>query len=592
MMKRGRAYRTSSWNLAEIIVRDYDSKFEEINLLIKDFGGYKSVLNPKMSKIQFRKVVRDFEWIHNELWDLEASIELEYSADTTSKNIIRAQSNFGKFTSDWSNNLLFFNRWIKKLKKRDFERLVSAVPKNEAYFRGLIDGKKYSLSKRVEEIINLKDVGGVEVIRRTYTALTSKFKFPFRINGKLNQLTEVEVENYFAHPDKNLRKRYFKSVAGVYSENAEVLGGLFIGIATDWYNENVKIRRYKTPISVTNYNADVSDKAVDMLFKSCQDNRIIFERYFEMKKYLCDVNEKFRYEDIYAPVKSKNQFKMSYNDAVHLIIGSYEKFSKKMAKIVKDMFDNKHVHSRNSKTKIPQQFCYSLPQTMPFVIVNYNGNLDCVMVLAHEIGHSIHSELSRRNQNVLTFDASISLCETASVFSEMLISENLLKFADSTDLKIKALVRQIDDAYATTVKQAYYSLFEVKAHDMVNSRVGASVEDLSNLYYENLNEQLGGSVFVAEYMKNNWLTVPHFFDNPFYCYSYAFGYLLTQALYSKYEETGDDFVSKFENILKAGGAISPKDGSNLFDFNIERNSFYQKGFDRIDKKINELEKLL
>jgi len=145
----------------------------------------------------------------------------------------------------------------------------------------------------------------------------------------------------------------------------------------------------------------------------------------------------------------------------------------------------------------------------------------------------------------------------------------------------------VDDVYATVLRQASFVLFERAAHAAVLE--GASTEDLCDLYMENLREQFGDSVEVSDEFRYEWLSIPHMFQTPFYCYAYSFGQLLVLALYRRYLEEGDRFKPGYLELLASGGAERPQAILGKLGIDITDRAFWQSGFDHVRRQIDELE---
>jgi oligoendopeptidase F len=144
----------------------------------------------------------------------------------------------------------------------------------------------------------------------------------------------------------------------------------------------------------------------------------------------------------------------------------------------------------------------------------------------------------------------------------------------------------MDDAYATIQRQAFFAMFEIDAHDSIAK--GASVEDLSARYWENLKAQFGDSIELAEEFRWEWTAIPHFYEMPFYVYAYAFGQLLVLALFHQYQSEGSAFLPRFRRILAAGGSASPAAILKRAGIRIDREEFWQGGFDLLERKMDQL----
>jgi oligoendopeptidase F len=193
------------------------------------------------------------------------------------------------------------------------------------------------------------------------------------------------------------------------------------------------------------------------------------------------------------------------------------------------------------------------------------------------------------NHSVLTFHPPQPLAETASIFAEMLLTERMLREEQDPGVRRDLLVRVIDDAYATVLRQAYIAIFEQEAHKLIGE--GCSPDELADHYYVNLQEQFGQAVELSEEFKWEWITIPHIYESPFYTYSYSFGQLLVLALYQSYRKEGTPFISKYLQILAHGGSKAPMDILQEAGVDISTASFWQGGFNVLDDMITELTRI-
>jgi len=189
----------------------------------------------------------------------------------------------------------------------------------------------------------------------------------------------------------------------------------------------------------------------------------------------------------------------------------------------------------------------------------------------------------------MTFHASLPLAETASVFAEMQLTDRLIREEHDPAVQRDLLVRTIDDAYITVIRQAYFTRFERDAHRMIVE--GRSFEELTNHYLSNLVEQFGDSVELSEEFKWEWITVPHLYNEPFYTYAYSFGQLLVLALYQQYRLEGAAFIPRYLKILSYGGSEAPAKILLEAGLDITTTAFWQAGFNILDDMITQLTKI-
>jgi oligoendopeptidase F len=247
------------------------------------------------------------------------------------------------------------------------------------------------------------------------------------------------------------------------------------------------------------------------------------------------------------------------------------------------------VDSEVRKGKRDGAFCWSvLPDMTPYVLLNYQGRARDVATMAHELGHAIHAMLASHH-STFTFHSSLPLAETASTFGEMMLTDKLLAEEKDESVRRDILFKQVDDAYATIMRQSYFALFEKQAHEMIQNN--ASVNDLGAAYMENLKEQFGDSLELSDEFKWEWVSIPHIYHTPFYVYAYAFGQLLVFSLYQQFKAEGEAFKPKYLKILSAGGSEAPAKILEEAGIDIRSPKFWQGGFDVLDKLVSELEKL-
>ena len=189
--------------------------------------------------------------------------------------------------------------------------------------------------------------------------------------------------------------------------------------------------------------------------------------------------------------------------------------------------------------------------------------------------------------SVLNYHSTLPLAETASTFSEMLLIDRLLANSTDTAVRQDLIANALDDNYATIMRQAYFTLFEQQAHKMIKEHAGA--DELNKAYMKNIVEQFGDSVEISEEFQWEWVSIPHIYYSPFYCYAYSFGQLLVLALYQRYREEGVNFIPHYLKILSYGGSKSPEYILNESGIDISRSEFWQGGFDYIKEMIDELD---
>ncbi len=586
-------YVSGKWDLSGLVPNPktpgFTKQIQALEKKSKQFANIKSSLKPKISSKKFFEILHKIEDIDEKMSILGGYSSLAYAADTQSDEATSLLTKMNKLGADISNQILFFDLWWKRsIDEKNAKRLIREAGQLSDYLRYKRLLAKYSLSEPEEKIINTLDVTGSTALVKLYDKITNAFEYYVRLNGKKKKLTREELSSLVRSTKSKTRENAYKSLFSKFSVSKGVLGEIYQNIVLNWRDEGIEIRGFSTPISIRNIGNDVDDKTINSLLTVCKKNTSLFQKFFLKKAKMLGMKKLRRY-DLYAPSASKIKEKnYSYDKSVKMVFESFEKFSPKLKEFAKKVFDENHIDSSIRAGKRDGAFCSTLsPKITPYVMVNFTGKTKDAYTLAHELGHAVHSQAAS-DKSILVSDAPLPLAETASTFSELLLYDSLSEKISDEEKKIM-LSEQIDDFYATIIRQAFFTLFEINAHKQIANTT--TVDELSKTYFSNIQEQFGRSIILSNDFSLEWSCIPHFFHTPFYCYAYSFGNLLALSLFQRYKKEGKDFVPSYVSILAAGGSKKPELLLNEFGINIASTRFWQDGFDYVNEQVKSLSAL-
>jgi oligoendopeptidase F len=582
------------WNLADVLPATSGKIFqstilERLEGMLIEFENSRPELTETLSRERFVSLLADYEAISRILAKLGSYSYMYFSQDTKSQEARTFKSRVEEIEAEAANRILFFELWWKSLPAEKSTALISSSGNYSYYLRHLILTKPYTLPEQVEQAIKLKDVTGKAVLLQLYHQVRDSFTYDVRVSGSVKKFSEEQVRDLFYSASRGEREAAYTAMLSRFEQNKDVLGEIYKSLVNDWRNEGIKLRKYSSPLSIRNMSNDVPDEAVSALLTSCKENASLFHRYFGFKARILDLPEMSR-TDVYSPLPLEAVQTFSWAEAKELVLSSFESFDESFASLATNLFDQSHIDAEPREGKIGGAYCMSVtPEIIPYILMSFTGKPRSVSTLAHELGHAIHSQLSsKRNANQLTFEAPLPLAETASVFSELLLIDRLLSQANDQTRK-SILVDLMNDSYATIIRQAFFVLFELEAHEKISE--GITIDELSDVYYQNLHVQFGTSLVIPDGFKNEWLSIPHIYQSPFYCYSYAWGNLLVLALYSEFKKQGaSKFAPRYIKLLSYGGSEQPEKILNEAGFDIRSRTFWQGGFDQLSQILAELEK--
>ncbi len=579
------------WDLSGLIddpVERLNHALKELDAQVSHFEGYRPGLTVSMTEDVFLDLLRLDEEIARRSAKLGAYAYLWFSEDTKDLKARSFKSRVEEQLTTLQNRLLFFELWWQSVDESNAHRLMSKAGDFRYHLETIRRFQPHTLSEPEEKVINIKNNTGRTAIHTLYDVVTNAFTFTVTVRGKRKTVTREGLMPYLRSPTGSVREAAYRELFRIYSSHHDLLGELYKTLVNDWKAENIHLRHFAAPIASRNLGNDIPDQAVRVLLSVCVKNREVFQHYFKLKARVCRIAPMSRYH-IYAPHRSERKT-YRYNDAVRMVLEAYRGFSPRLADLAERVFTDRRVDARVRPGKIGGAYCYSVvPGLTPYVLLNFTGEARDIATMAHELGHAVHGMLAEQH-TVFTFQAPLPLAETASVFGERILSDALMQHEKDKRVKQGLLLAQLDDVYATIMRQAYFVLFEQRAHDMIAS--GATTTDLANAYLANVQEQFGKAVRVPREFAWEWLTIPHIFASPFYCYSYSFGNLLVLALYGMYQEQGADFIPRYENLLATGGSQAPQEMLKKVGVDMTSETFWQSGFHTIKTMVNQLERTL
>ena len=585
-------YTQTAWSLADLYAShsglEMQTAFEELDSLVSELEAMRPQLSPDIPQEAFMEALNLLERQYTLSSRIYGFAGLSFSANTQDQAIQTFLSQVQQRMADFGNRVLFFNLWWKTLDEKAAARLKAGAGNLAGWLEEQRLTRPYTLSEAEEKIINIKDVTGVNALNNLYETLTNRYVFKMTIEGEERQLTRGELMVYARSSDPSLREAAYNELYRVYGDDGNLLGQIYQSIVRDWYNENIGLRKYASAISVRNLGNNIPDEAIEALLTVCRQNAGVFQRFFNLKARLIGM-KRLRRCDIYAPVVQAEK-SYPFQKSVDLVLDSFQKFNPRVAELAVRAFAEQHVDSEVRKGKQGGAFCWSVRQdTSPWVLLNYQGRVDDVTTMAHELGHAIHAMLSAE-QSILSWFPSLPLAETASTFGEMLVVDRLLEEEVDEDVRRDLLFKQVDSAYATVMRQAYFAIFEREAHQLVQQ--GASVDQICNAYMDNLKEQFGSAVDLSDEFRWEWVSIPHIYRTPFYVYAYAFGQLLVYALYRQYHKEGEAFIPRYLDLLASGGSDSPENILHKAGIDLRSAAFWQGGFDVVADMVASLEELV
>ena len=555
----------------------------------KSFKGKVKSLTAK----ELASAIATYEKLSDLMGRLGSYAQLAYAANMMDPSIARFYQNTSEALTDISSHTLFFSLEINKLNEKSLQEMVKGSKELAHYWpwvREIRAYRKYQLSDELEQLLHDKHVTGHSAWSRLFDETIAKLEFPYE--GK--KLSSAEALHLLSSSKPEVRKAAAKTIGKVFGQNAHVFALITNTLAKDKDIED-RWRGFAQPISSRNVSNQVEDKVVDALIGTVQANYPrLSHRYYALKAKWFG-QKKLDYWDRNAPLPGKDETSYGWDDARTIVLESYAAFSPELAKIGKQFFDKNWIDVPVRPGKSPGAFAHpTVPSAHPYLLLNYQGKTRDVMTLAHELGHGVHQVLSAE-KGALMADTPLTLAETASVFGEQLVFQEILR-REKKEARRKILIAsKVEDMLNTVVRQIAFCEFERRLHDE-RKQGELTVERIGDIWMDIQKESLGPTLKFAPEYAFYWTYIPHFIHSPFYVYAYAFGDCLVNSLYAIYQKEaaagkGKAFEKKYIEMLRAGGTLRHKELLAPFGLDISKGAFWQEGLDIIAGYIDQLEQM-
>lgn len=455
----------------------------------------------------------------------------------------------------------------------------------------ILEKKKHILSKEEENILaNFSET--ISASENTFDTLTNtEFKFGTLIdeNGKEVKMTDSTYTLYLKNKDRNVRKQAFDLMYKKYSE--------FINTITEMYISNVKakstiakLRKYNSSLEKAVDNDDASLKVYNSLIEAVNEDISINYEFLKLKKKMLNLNEMHMY-DLYVNPCEQGKDEITFEDAKQEVLNALQILGKEYTNKLEEAFNNRWIDVYAKPNKMGGAYSMGVYGVHPYVLTNFVNSKRDVSTIAHELGHSMHSYYSNKEQNILNANYTIMVAEVASTVNEILLSDYQIKKEKDIKKKAELLYELLEMIRATLFRQAMFAEFEKTVHEKIENNVMLSANDLNDIYYKLNQKYFGNDVNIDEQIKYEWARIPHFYSD-FYVYKYCTGVSSAIAIATKILNKEPNFVEKYISILKQGCSKKSIDLLKMVDVDLESKNTYKEAINFYSKKIKELEELL
>ena len=503
------------------------------------------------------------------------------------KEVENLSSEFGTATSFMTPEITFTKEELINKYLSEDERLKPY----ERDIRDILEDKRHILSKEEENLLaKYSEVfSGPENI---YDILTNaEFKFGTLIDEQGNEveLTDATYTKYLKSNDMEVRKQAFQLMYKKYSE--------YINTITEMYLANVKqtvitarLRNYNSSLEKATDQDDSTIKVYEALMKGVNEGLEINHEFISLKKKLLNLKELHMY-DLYVNPYQENKDKISFEEAKQEVKTALAILGEEYGNLLDEAFEHNWIDVYEKPNKRGGAYSSGVYGVHPFVLMSFTEDKRDVSTIAHELGHSMHSYYSNKNQNIINSGYTIMVAEVASTVNEILLSEYQIQNEKDKKKKAEYIYEFLEMIRATFYRQSMFAEFEKEVHEKIENGGMLSAEDLNKIYYALNQKYFGKDIIIDKEIQYEWSRIPHFYTD-FYVYKYATGISAAICIATKILNKEEGFVEKYINMLSQGCMKKSVELLKMVDVDLEDSNTYKIITQFYKDKISELKDLI
>ena len=458
------------------------------------------------------------------------------------------------------------------------------------YFENMIRQREHVLDREREEL--LAAVGELaESPKDIFTMFNNAdLRFP-EITGEDGRPVEVTHGRYTAllqSRDRRVRKEAFAALYETYGRYRNTLAAA--------YRANVKqavfygkTRKYRSDLEAALDGSHIPTEVYDNLIRAVHEYLPQMHRYVELRRRLLRVETLHMY-DLYVPMVEDDGQKISFEQAKEMVLEGLAPMGSEYLELLKEGFSSRWIDVYENQGKRSGAYSWGAYGTHPYVLLNYQENLNSVFTLAHEMGHALHSWYSDQNQPYIYAGYRIFVAEVASTCNEALLIRHLIGKAEDPGRKAYLINYFLEQFRTTLFRQTMFAEFEKVTHGMAERGETLTADRLCEIYYGLNREYFGETICVDREIELEWARIPHFYT-PFYVYQYATGFSAAVALSERILKEGDCAVAQYRNFLKGGSSGYPLDLLRTAGVDMEQKGPIENALRIFTQYLDEMERL-
>ena len=560
LKKREEIKEEYKWKLDKIYKssEEWEEGFEKLKKESPELSKFQGKLQDKKAILGYLKLS---ESISREAEKLFVYAHMRSDEDTANQENQGRMNRIDSFMAEFASYSAYFVPEILALKEGTVENLIKNDEQFKEYgflLQNILKEKPHILSKEKEELLALASdcLDASESIHNMLTNADMTFGKIEDEDGNKIEITEGNYSAYIKSKDRDVRKNAFKTLFKEYKKLENTLATT-LSSSIKTFNFGARIRNYTSPLEASLKPNDIEVSVYKNAIDTINNNLDSLHRYVRVKKKLLGLDEIHMY-DLYVPVIETPKEHIEYDEAVKIANKALKPLGEEYLNIFNEGINSGWVDIYQNKGKKGGAYSWGAYDTMPYVLLNYNYELNDISTLVHEMGHSIHSYYSRKNQSYLYAGYTLFCAEVASTTNESLLINYQINNEKDSKKKLYLINQELEQIRTTVFRQLMFAEFEMFTHDELNRGNSLTAADYNQKWHELNVKYFGQDIIVDEDIDIEWARIPHFYSD-YYVYQYATGYAAASAFSNSILAGKENAVEKYKGFLKRGGSLHPID---------------------------------
>jgi oligoendopeptidase F len=548
-----------TWRLEDIFPTDeaWEQEFQEVKKMIPNILNYQGKLGESADVLYDALQYQDE--LSMRLGKLYTYAHMRYDQDTTNSFYQGLNDRASNLYSEAASAMSFIVPEILSIDENKLKTFLEEKEELRLYEHALdeINRQRPHVLSAKEEALLAQAAEVMASPSNTFGMLNNAdLTFPTIIdeNGDEVEVTHGRYIRFLESEDRRVRHDAFKAVYETYGKYKNTFASTLNG-AIKKDNFFARVRNYKSAREAALSSNNIPESVYDNLVDTIHKNLHLLHRYVRLRKKVLGVDELHMY-DLYTPLVQNVNMKVTYEEAKEYLLKGLAPLGEDYLNVIKEGFENRWVDVHENKGKRSGAYSSGSYGTNPYILMNWQDNINNLFTLAHEFGHSVHSYYTRKTQPYVYGNYSIFVAEVASTCNEALLNDYLLKTIDDEKKRLYLLNHYLEGFRGTVFRQTMFAEFEHTIHLKAQEGEALTADLLTSIYYDLNKKYFGDDIVIDEEIGLEWARIPHFYYN-YYVYQYATGFSAATALSKQILEEGEPAVKRYIEFLKAGSSDYP-----------------------------------